>query len=42
MLKIKNGMVIEGDFDSMDSELSTIVQNSSFTTIIIQTQLMNL
>ena len=41
MLKIKNGMVIEGDFDSMDSELSTIVQNSSFTTIIIQTQLID-
>lgn len=41
MLRIKNGMVIEGDFDSMDNELATIVQNSSFTTIVIHTPIID-
>ena len=39
MLKIKNGIVIEGRFNTTENKLVKLVKESSFSTIVVHSEL---
>jgi hypothetical protein len=41
MLKVKNGIIIQGRFDNPEQGLVKLVRESTFSTIIIHTKLNN-
>jgi len=39
MLKVKNGIIIEGNFDKQEGKLPKLVREASFSTIIVHSNL---
>jgi hypothetical protein len=39
MLKIKNGIVIQGSFDTIEDSLIKLVKDASFSTIVVHSDL---